>query len=133
MQNLSIENLIKLKENTNLSIALDESFIKQDCMQFIANQLIKYVVIKPSIYGGYKKLFETKEFLSKSNIEVIISSSLENHIGNMASIHITSAMQLNHHHGINNNYFYDFKSELTFRKEDLNINLSKFIGLGTTV
>ena len=45
------------------------------------------IIIKPSILGGYNKFFDLCKICKKYNTNIILSSSLESSIGNMATLH----------------------------------------------
>ena len=89
-------------------------------------------MLKPSIYGSVSQIFNLKSYLKKNNIKIIISSSLENYIGNLASIHIASALELDFCHGINNFNFYKYNiKKMPYLKEDTSINIESLIGVGS--
>ena len=67
----------------------------------------------------------------KNNLRVILSSSLENHIGNMATIHLAATLKNNEEHGLDIYNFYDTViNKSVYQKNTFAINLKSLIGLG---
>ncbi|WP_396601215.1 o-succinylbenzoate synthase [Algibacter sp. R77976] len=80
-----IEAMASLCENTPLPIALDEELIgvfsvtkKQDLLQIINPQ---YIILKPSLVGGFKGSDEWISLAENQNIGWWITSALESNIG----------------------------------------------------
>ncbi|MFD1161911.1 o-succinylbenzoate synthase [Hwangdonia seohaensis] len=80
-----IESMANLCENTPLPIALDEELIgvfsvtkKQELLQTICPQ---YIILKPSLVGGFKGSDVWIEIAEKLNIGWWITSALESNIG----------------------------------------------------
>lgn len=80
-----IEDMATLCEKTPLPIALDEELIgvfsvtkKQELLQTINPQ---YIILKPSLIGGFKGSDEWIDFAEKQNIGWWITSALESNIG----------------------------------------------------
>ena len=112
-----------------LKYAIDESlYQKTDYEQWIKKGLINTMVIRPSLLGGFVEFFKIVQLHNK-NLQLLISSSLENSIGNMAIIHLASTIEQNNKHGVN---VYDFFNE--FIKQPIytnkHIELKNLIGLG---
>ena len=62
---------------------------------------------------------------------IVLSSALENSIGNMATIQLAVALDSHIPHGLNIYYFYDyFINQPIYKKTQSNINLDNTIGLG---
>ena len=65
------------------------------------------------------------------NVKIVISSSLENYIGNLATIHIAAAMQAEDtYSGINNLLYYNYSDKVFYNKNSSKINIKNIIGLG---
>lgn len=112
-----------------LKYAIDESlYQKTNYEEWIEKGLIDTMVIRPSILGGFVEFFKIVQLHSK-NLQLLISSSLENSIGNMAIIHLASTIEQQNKHGVN---IYDFFNE--FIKQPIytnkHIELKNLIGLG---
>ena len=129
---MSKENLQKIKESFNIKIAIDETVLSDldKTKILIKEKLIDVVVLKASIYGGIEKIFNLKKFTDKYNVELILSSSLENYVGNMAVVNLISAMNLNFAHGVNNQLFFNFKNNVSFNENSKLINIESIKGLG---
>ena len=132
LKNMSINQLEILKNKTRLKIAIDESIYNQDCKKLIKSKLIDFAIIKPSIYGSFSKIFKFKKYLESNNIKIVISSALENYIGNMSVINIAAALDLPTSHGINNQLFFDYGSNVAYNEYSLSFNVKDIIGLGVT-
>ena len=75
----------KLCENTPIPIALDEELInlfneeeKNELLQYISPQ---YIILKPSLLGGFKETNEWIKVASENNISWWVTSALESNIG----------------------------------------------------
>ena len=80
-----IQEMAQLCEKTPLPIALDEELIgvfdvtkKQELLQTINPQ---YIILKPSLIGGFKGSTEWIDLAQKQNINWWITSALESDIG----------------------------------------------------
>ena len=80
-----LEAMAKLCESTPLPIALDEELIgvfsvtkKQELLQIINPQ---YIILKPSLAGGFKGSKEWIEIAENQNINWWITSALESNVG----------------------------------------------------
>ena len=104
----TIEMYQNLKSNHNIKVAIDESiYCNDDYRNWVRNDLIDYAVIKPSIYGSFASFFELVDFFNKYNVDIVLSSSLESSIGNMATIHLASILNNSLSHGLNIFSFFD--------------------------
>ena len=72
------------------------------------------------------------DYLEKHSIKLIISSSLQTKIGNMANINIASALNNGSSHGLNNHAFFNYSYRMPYKREDLAYDLSKIVGLGAS-
>lgn len=94
-----IQEMASLCENTSLPIALDEELIgvfnvtkKQELLQTINPQ---YIILKPSLVGGFKGSDEWINFAENKNIGWWITSALESNIGLNAIAQYTYNLQSN--------------------------------------
>ena len=128
ISNLSTKNL---KLISNYNIALDESISNPKFDKWIKDKLIRYVILKPSIYGGFKKNLELIEKCNSNNIKIIFSSSLETTIGNMSTIHLAATINNPEFHGINiHNFYTKFNIQPIYSKNQKEICIKNIIGLG---
>ena len=113
----------------NLNYAIDESIYQNtNYKEWITKNLISTIVIRPSILGSYKQFFKMTNLYSK-NLKIVISSSLENSIANMATIHLASTLQKQVKHGLNIHSFYkNFLLPPTYKNDKIKLN--NIIGLG---
>ena len=124
-------NLNFFKNKTKIPIAIDESIYKDDYKSYIESCLVDYIIVKPSIFGSIKKILDFQKYAIKNNLNMVISSSLENYIGNLATVHIASALSVvNVKHGINNLFYYNYSDKVFYNKEDKVINIKNIVGLG---
>tara|TARA_Y100001960_G_scaffold322607_1_gene399416 strand:- start:378 stop:1409 length:1032 start_codon:yes stop_codon:yes gene_type:complete len=131
IKNQSIVNYKKLKDSCRISIAIDESIYDSDYKSYINSNLIDYVVFKPSIFGSLNEILNFQKYVSMYNVKIVISSSLENYIGNLATIHIAAAMQAEDtYSGINNLLYYNYSDKVFYNKNSSKINIKNIIGLG---
>jgi len=131
LRDVNCANFEKFKMKTGISIAMDETFYEDDYKLYIESYLIDYVILKPSIFGSIKKILDFKQYALKYNLKIVLSSSLENYIGNLATVHIASALQIEETtHGINNLLYYDYSDKVFYNKEDSIINIKDLVGLG---
>ena len=70
------------------------------------------------------------DYFKKNNIKVIVSSSLQTQIGNLANINIAAVLNNKLYHGLNNHAYFD-NLELTYSKNATQVDISKIVGLGT--
>ena len=129
IKNIDSNILYKLKK---IPIAIDESIYQNDeYKNWLKDGLIHTIIIKPSIWGSYKKNFDLIKLAKQYNTQIILSTGLENSIGNMAAIHLAAALDNNLEHGLNIHNFYDtFITQPIYNKSDIKINLNNIIGLG---
>jgi len=125
-------NRQKLQKLQNINVAIDESiYTNDDYGNWIKMGLIKFVIIKPSILGGYNKFCSLVEKCKLYNIKIILSSALENSIGNMATIQLAAALNNRASHGLDIYNFYDkFFHKPIYKKNQSTINLKNVVGLG---
>ena len=128
---LTLSLLQRLKKH-DINIAIDESLYNGDDYKlWIKNNLIDYVILKPSIYGSYKKNLKLLSLCNKYHTQCIISSALEGPIGNMATIHFAAILNSNNTHGINiHNFYNQFLFKPIYNAYENNININNVIGLG---
>ena len=92
--------------------------------------MINYLIIKPSIFGGFKDFFEIVNFANNNKVEIILSSSIETHIGHFACLHLASSLKSKTRHGLDYFAFYTDSENIFFNQNDCKIKLDKIIGLG---
>ena len=128
--------LKNLCESSQLPIALDESLIREntyDKKQALLERVQpKYIVIKPSLVGGFKHTDEWIAIAESLNIGWWMTSALESNIGLNAIAQFTFQKEVNHFQGLGTGSLYtnNFSSPLYIKGEcigydpDLNWDLS---------
>ena len=80
-----LQEMASLCENTPLPIALDEELIgvfsSEEKMKVIETVKPQFIILKPSLVGGFKGSKEWIDLAEKSNIKWWITSALESNIG----------------------------------------------------
>jgi len=99
-----VEDMARLCEQTPLPIALDEELIgvfsvtkKQELLQMIRPQ---YIILKPSLVGGFHGSDEWIQIAENMNIDWWITSALESNIGLNAIAQYTFTKQSNMYQGL---------------------------------
>lgn len=133
-QNLNENKLKELKSKTSFKIAIDDSVYKNELYKdWIKKNLIDYLIIKPSIFGGYTDFFNLVNYSSSYNIPIILSSSLETHVGHMACMNLASYLNNNMKHGLDYYSFYNDSSKYIFPKHNSIIDFRNIVGLGVDI
>jgi o-succinylbenzoate synthase len=98
------EDMARLCESSPLDIALDEELIgvfdvtkKEELLQIINPQ---YIILKPSLIGGFKGSREWIDSAEKQNIKWWITSALESNVGLNAIAQWTYTLENTMHQGL---------------------------------
>lgn len=99
-----IKEMSSLCKETMLPIALDEELIgvksKADKAQLLSDIQPQYIIIKPSLLGGFKASEEWIEIAHQNNIGWWITSALESNIGLNAIAQWTYPLQSHQYQGL---------------------------------
>ena len=77
------------------------------------------------------KTYEFANYLGKKyNIEIIVSSALETHVGHMAAVHLASCINNSQSHGLDYYAFYKNYSKHIYSKNESRVYLDNITGLG---
>ena len=126
-----MEAMAKLCQETPLPIALDEELIgvfhseqKRKILETIQPQ---YIILKPSLVGGYAGSHEWISLAETHNIDWWITSALESNIGLNAIAQWTHTLQSNLPQGLGTGSLYanNFESPLTIEKGALHYDPRK--------
>jgi len=125
------ELLARLCKETPLPIALDEELIgihslgqKQDLINYIRPQ---YLVLKPSLHGGFGGCSEWIELAEESKTGWWVTSALESNIGLNAIAQWTSTLESRLHHGLGTGQLFanNFDSSLYLENTELKYDVNK--------
>ncbi|BAO77568.1 o-succinylbenzoate synthase [Winogradskyella sp. PG-2] len=125
------ESMAKLCEVTPLPIALDEELIgvfseneKQKILKTISPQ---YIILKPSLVGGFKGSQQWIDFAENLNIKWWITSALESNIGLNAIAQWTYTLKNSMPQGLGTGSLFtnNFDSPLTIKNGTLHYDLKK--------
>ena len=131
IQQGQLEEMAELCQRTPLPIALDEELIgvfsvskKQEILQIIQPQ---YIILKPSLIGGFAGSNEWIEIAEKNNIAWWITSALESNLGLNAIAQWTFTLQNKMPQGLGTGGLYtnNFEAPLEIQKGSLQYNNSK--------
>ena len=128
---VSMPSINKLSEIQYAALALDESLYNHKVEEWFKKKLIKFAIIKPSIFGGYDQILSFIKKCKKNKVKIIVSSALESTIGNMASIQIAAILNNQLYHGLNiHNFYNQFEIMPKYNENQTVFNLKNTIGLG---
>jgi o-succinylbenzoate synthase len=126
-----LENMAELCENTPLAIALDEELIgvfskknKNGLLETIKPQ---YIILKPTLVGGFQGSDEWIEVAEKNQIGWWVTSALESNIGLNAIAQYTFTKNNNLPQGLGTGGLFtnNFDSPLEVNNGCLNYNINK--------
>jgi o-succinylbenzoate synthase len=126
-----LQEMAKLCENTPLPIALDEELIgvfstqeKQQVLKMVKPQ---FIILKPSLVGGFTGSKEWIDIAEKSKIDWWITSALESNIGLNAIAQFTHTLQNKLPQGLGTGGLFtnNFESPLEVKNGTLRYNNSK--------
>ena len=133
-QPIEINQLKKLKELCELSpiaIALDEELIKirddEEKKELIEYVMPDYLILKPSLLGGFKQTKKWIDIAEKNNIKWWITSALESNIGLNAIAQFCAEFKTNLPQGLGTGNLFNnnFPSPLSLNGEMLAYNHDK--------
>lgn len=123
--------LSRLCEETPLPIALDEELIgvfeKEDKEYLLENIKPQYIILKPSLVGGYKGSEEWIEIANSKGIDWWITSALESNIGLNAIAQWTYTLMNDLPQGLGTGGLFsnNFDSPLTVKNGTLQYDITK--------
>ncbi len=119
------EEMARLCETTPIPIALDEELIGINSLEkkewLLKNLKPQYIILKPSLVGGFKKSDEWIDIAEKNNIGWWITSALESNIGLNAIAQFTSYLNTKMPQGLGTGQLYtnNFPSPLVIENAKL--------------
>ncbi|OEU81801.1 MAG: o-succinylbenzoate synthase [Desulfobacterales bacterium C00003060] len=89
-------DMIALREETGLRIALDETVAETDRFHdLLENKACDVIVLKPMMLGGINKSVKLSRMAAEQGLKTVLTSTLESGIGVTACLH--AAAMLGHH------------------------------------
>ena len=126
-----LDEMALLCEKTPLPIALDEELIgvfsREEKKQVIATIKPQFIILKPSLVGGFGGSKEWIDIAQKNNVGWWITSALESNIGLSAIAQFTHTLQNKLPQGLGTGGLFtnNFESPLEVKNGTLNYNNSK--------
>jgi len=126
-----LQEMALLCEKTPLPIALDEELIgvfsAKEKQQVIATVKPQFIILKPSLIGGFEGSKEWIDVAEKSNVGWWITSALESNIGLSAIAQFTHTLQNKLPQGLGTGGLFtnNFESPLEVKNGTLHYNNSK--------
>ena len=126
-----LQDMALLCENTPLPIALDEELIgifstqeKQEVLKMVKPQ---FIILKPSLVGGFGGTTEWIDIAEKNNVDWWITSALESNIGLNAIAQFTHTLKNKLPQGLGTGGLFtnNFESPLEVKNGTLHYNNSK--------
>ncbi|MCH8942592.1 MAG: o-succinylbenzoate synthase [Bacteroidetes bacterium] len=97
----SIQGFIKLKKETKIPLAADESIrTLADAEKFIDKKAADVLIIKPMMLGGLLPTLKIIELCEKNKMDVVITSSFESSLGRSFAIFAASIVKNKNAHGL---------------------------------
>jgi o-succinylbenzoate synthase len=126
-----LQEMARLCENTPLPIALDEELIgvfsAEEKQQVITTVKPQFIILKPSLVGGFGGSKEWIDIAEESNIDWWITSALESNVGLNAIAQFTHILQNKLPQGLGTGGLFtnNFESPLEVKNGTLRYNNSK--------
>ena len=126
-----IDEMAKLCAKTPLPIALDEELIgvfsSEEKKKLLTTVQPQYIILKPSLIGGFAGSLEWIKFAEEINADWWITSALESNVGLNAIAQFTHTLQSNLPQGLGTGGLFtnNFKSPLTVKNGTLQYNPDK--------
>lgn len=94
-------DLCDLSYNCSIPLAADESFRSlKDAKELMNNSDLKFLIVKPMLFGGFSQILELQKLVEGTNIKIIISSSFESNIGRRHLVLCSGLVNNNLAHGL---------------------------------
>ena len=122
------EEMSELCDKSPLPIALDEELIgiygRQSKKNLVQSLRPQYIILKPSLIGGYASSNEWIEVAEEANVGYWVTSALESNIGLNAIAQWTHELAIDMPQGLGTGQLYDnnFEGPLFIKKGELHFN-----------
>ena len=95
------DELIETSLRSSIPIAADESVRTiDDAEKIINNSKVKFIVIKPALFGGIGKILHLKKMIENKDVNIVVSSAFESNIGRKHLILTAAIINNNIAHGL---------------------------------
>lgn len=96
-----IDELIETSMQSSIPIAADESVRTiDDAERLINNSKVKFIVIKPALFGGLDKILHLIKMIENKDVNIVVSSAFESNIGRKHLALIAATINNNLAHGL---------------------------------
>jgi len=104
----SIEDFIKIKKETSISLAADESIRNYiSARAFILRKAVDVIVLKPMVIGGLVPTLEIIELAEKYKVIPVVTSSFESAVGRSNLVIAAAYVKADVAHGLGISKYYE--------------------------
>lgn len=97
----NFDDLVETSQKSSIPIAADESVrTLDDAQRLINNSKVKFIVIKPALFGGLGKIIQLMNLIENNDVKIVVSSAFESNIGRRHLTLIASTINNNIAHGL---------------------------------
>jgi len=124
--------LSRLKEQTNINLAADESFRnKTDAKRLIQQNAVNIFILKPMMFGSFSEINVTKQLANSHYNDVIFTTSLESTIGRTMTAILASGLgSKNYAHGLATESIFSYNLGTTQEINSGSFQIPEKSGLG---
>jgi O-succinylbenzoate synthase len=92
--------LMDLKEETDIPIAIDETFQENSSVPLLGLPYVDVIIIKPSFIGGTTRCLELAQDIMATEKKVVFTSAFESGLGCLITAHLAAAVSPDSVHGV---------------------------------
>lgn len=92
--------LMDLKEETDIPIAIDETFQENSGVPLLGLPYVDVIIIKPSFIGGTSRCLELAQDILATEKKVVFTSAFESGLGCLITAHLAAAVAPDVAHGV---------------------------------
>lgn len=97
----NFNELVETSLKSSIPIAADESVrTLEDAERLINNSKVKFIVIKPALFGGIDKILSLKKMIENKDVNIVVSSAFESNIGRKHLVLTAATINNNLAHGL---------------------------------
>ena len=103
-----LNDFLFLKGKTKIPLAADESIrTMKDAYEIIADGSASFLILKPMMLGGIIPTLKIADLAKGNNIKCVVTSSLENMVGKIATVNAAAMINNNLSHGLATADYFD--------------------------